>query len=354
LEDNKNAKALNRIIQGRLRLRFGDLVLFIYQPSQDVIEESFDIYDSAYEQAYFSGSFIEEERLELLINHDMWTPLDDREADRISKDIEELKMQAYKNFFKKKYLIGIKKSIMALEKQEYSFRRKKSIFENITCSGLASYARSSWIIENTTKNICNELYNFENVSLSSIMNRMIQENISPSLYRGVARSSSWRSIWNSSKKRDTPFGKPSCDLSSEQIALVSYSMMYDNVYESPEAPQEELIADDICLDGWFIAQRRKHEKDKAQAQADALLSNSKIANSDEIFLMAGDQKEAGEIYGLNSAGSRQVVKQRQSQIADQEEGENLHFRDLTDVKQTRRMNSVNSSVSAVKSKGKGR
>ena len=354
MEDNKNAKTLNRIIQGRLRLRFGDLVLFVYQPSQDVIEESFDIYDSAYEQAYFSGSFIEEERLELLIKHDMWTPLDDREADRISKDVEELKVQAYKNFFKKKHLNGIKKSIMALEKKEYSFRRKKSVFENITCSGLASYARSSWIIEQTTKNIDGELYNFENISLSSIMNRVIQESISSSVYRSIARSSSWRSIWNSSKKRDTAFGKPSCDLSSEQISLVSYSMMYDNVYESPDAPKEELVEDDICLDGWFISQRRKHEKDKAQSQADALLSNSKIANSDEIFLMAGDQREAGEIYDLNSVGSRQVVKQRQSQIEAQEEGENLHFRDLHDVQLTRRMNSVNSAASAVKSKGKGR
>ena len=206
----------------------------------------------------------------------------------------------------------------------------------------------------STKNIDGELYNFENISLSSIMNRVIQESISSSVYRSIARSSSWRSIWNSSKKRDTAFGKPSCDLSSEQISLVSYSMMYDNVYESPDAPKEDLVEDDICLDGWFISQRRKHEKDKAQSQADALLSNSKIANSDEIFLMAGDQREAGEIYDLNSAGSRQVVKQRQSQIEGQEKGENLHFRDLHDVQQTRRMNSVNSSVSAVKSKGKGR
>jgi len=82
LDDIHYAKILNRIIQGRLRLRFGDLVLFVYQPSQDIIEESFEIYDMAYEEAYLSGSFVEEERLELLIKNDMWSPIDDKNADK--------------------------------------------------------------------------------------------------------------------------------------------------------------------------------------------------------------------------------------------------------------------------------
>ena len=38
--------------------------------------------------------------------------------------------------------------------------------------------------------------------------------------------------------------------------------MYDNVYESHERPNDKIIEDDDCLDGWFIVQRRKHEKDK--------------------------------------------------------------------------------------------
>lgn len=347
LDDIHYAKILNRIIQGRLRLRFGDLVLFVYQPSQDIIEESFEIYDMAYEEAYLSGSFVEEERLELLIKNDMWSPIDDKNADKISKDVEELKVQAYKTFFKKKHLLGIKRSIKKMEHQERTLRSRKSAFEQVTCKGLASYARSAWIIQKTTKDIDGNLYDFSNVSLSKIMSCSVAEGISTSVYRGIARSSSWRSMWNGSKKRDSVFGKPACDLNSEQINLISYSMMYDNVYESPEAPKEEIIEDDICLDGWFIQQRRKHEKDKAQSQADAMLTNSKIANSDEIFLMAGDQREASEIFDLNSVGARSVVKQRQQQIKDHKEG-NLHFKELADVKQTRMINAVNQANSKIK------
>ena len=349
MDDIHYAKILNRIIQGRLRLRFGDLVLFVYQPSQDILEESFDIYDTVYEEAYLSGSFVEEERLELLINNDMWSPVDDKQAEKISKDVEDLKVQAYKTFFKKKQLLGIKKSIIHMERKEGFLRSRKSVFEQVTCKGLASYAKSSWIIQQTTRDVDGNLYDFSHVSLSKIMQRAMEESIPPSVYRGIARSSSWRAMWNGSKTRDSVFGKAACDLTADQISLISYSMMYDNVYENPDSPKEEIIADDVCLDGWFIEQRRKHEKDKAKAQADAMLTNPKIANSQEVFMMASDQREANEIFDLNSAGARHVVQSRQEQIKENtKDGANLHFKDLADVKQTRMINAVNQASSTIK------
>ena len=45
-------KILNRIIQGRLRIRLDDLVLFISEPDRHIIEESFDIYEEARKKAY--------------------------------------------------------------------------------------------------------------------------------------------------------------------------------------------------------------------------------------------------------------------------------------------------------------
>ena len=71
-------KTLNRIIQGRLRLRLGDLVLFIYEPTKDIIEESFDVYEDTRKKAYFSGVYIQDEVIQLLVENDLWTPFDDR------------------------------------------------------------------------------------------------------------------------------------------------------------------------------------------------------------------------------------------------------------------------------------
>ena len=110
-----------------------------------------------------------------------------------------------------------------------------------------------------------------------------------------------------------------------------YARMYDNVAESPEAPTEEIIADDICLDGWFIDQKKKQDKQKKQNQVDGMISNDKIRNSGEVFVMAQDNEDAQQIYDLNDGMARSTVKQRQAQIEGQEDL--MKFQELADVKQ---------------------
>tara|TARA_R100000908_G_scaffold63654_1_gene45244 strand:+ start:46 stop:423 length:378 start_codon:yes stop_codon:yes gene_type:complete len=107
--------------------------------------------------------------------------------------------------------------------------------------------------------------------------------------------------------------------------------MYDSVHESPEAPSEELIADDICLDGWFIIQRKKQEKQKKSNQVDGMIQNEKIRNAGEVFVMAEDSKDAGQIYDLNDGFARGTIKQREAQLK-QKEGQ-VNFTELNDVRQ---------------------
>ena len=66
------------------------------------------------------------------------------------------------------------------------------------------------------------------------------------------------------QKQASLFNRPSVELTKDQLSLSSYSTLYDNVYESHECPNEKIIDDDDCLDGWLIQQRRKSEKDRKQ------------------------------------------------------------------------------------------
>jgi hypothetical protein len=100
------------------------------------------------------------------------------------------------------------------------------------------------------------------------------------------------------------------------------------------------------LDGWFIVQRRKHEKDKKQKEVDGMLTNEKIANSQEVFLVAQDNQEASEIYGLNNDHMRQTIRNRQDQVHSHDG--NLHFKDLNDVQQDRMMNAINAGRDRIK------
>jgi hypothetical protein len=110
-----------------------------------------------------------------------------------------------------------------------------------------------------------------------------------------------------------------------------YARMYDNVAESPEAPIQEIIEDDICLDGWFIDQKKKQDKQKKQNQVDGMISNDKIKNSGEVFVMAQDNDDAQGIYDLNDGMARSTIRQRQAQIEGKDEM--MKFQELADVKQ---------------------
>ena len=70
MDDIFYEKTLYRILRGRLRYKLDDLVLYIYEPSAELLEESYEIYDEAYKKAYFNGSYVKEELLELLMKYE--------------------------------------------------------------------------------------------------------------------------------------------------------------------------------------------------------------------------------------------------------------------------------------------
>ena len=330
MDDIFYEKTLYRILRGRLRYKVGDLVLYIYEPDEELLEESFDVYEAAYKKAYFGDVYIKEELLELLMQHELWSPFDDREADKIDKQIQELKVTAFRSFFKIKALRGIKANIRFLEKRMVEYRTKKVCLDHISCEGVASFTRSMWIIYNTTKTLDGHIYKWENSNISTAMDYYNANQIKSNVFRYIARNEPWRSIWNTGKKQSNIFGRPTSECTRDQLSLCSYSSMYDNVYESPEAPHEKVIEDDDCLDGWFIVQRREYEKNKKQREIDDLITNPKISNADEIFVVTPDQESANKLYELNDPISRGTIKSRQQQIQDAGE---LKFTELADVKQ---------------------
>ena len=333
-----NEKTLCRILQGRLRCSLGDPALYIYEPTAEIIVESFDIYDQSYKEAYFRGVYLKKELVPILVENQLWTPFDDREADKIEKQIEDHKVKAFEFFYKTRDLANIKMVLRILEKDLLKCKSKKHTLDHISCEGVASFARSIWIISKTVYNIDKTPYDWSRHSISSLMDYYNSNQISSEQFRLVARSEPWRSMWNIGKKQGNAFGKPACELSKDQISLSSYSSMYDNVYESSEAPDEKVIEDDDCLDGWFINQRREYDKQKKKRQAEDLIKNPKIANSQEVFLMAKDQEEANKIFDINDPLVRGIIRDRQNTIQNSER--QLKFQELNDVRQDIAMDRV--------------
>lgn len=353
MDDIYYEKILNRIIQGRLRVKLGDLVLFIYEPSSDILEESYDIWQEYYDLAYFSGEvYSKDEILEILLENDMWDPHDDQNADQMEEQIEELKVQAFQSHFNVKKLVGIKRQIRHVEEQMMKLRMKSRQLDHVTCTGLANFARKSWLVSRTTKLADGSLFDFRTHSLSTVMDLYAYDAIDPDDFRKIARSNPWRAMWSSGKASGMVFGKPSCELDTNQLGLCSFSSMYDNVFESPDAPKQSIIEDNDCLDGWFVVQKRKYDEQKKEMEKNQAVSNSKIANSDEVFLMADDQYEAQEIYNMNDPMARQTVKRRESQIKNAD-GSLIHIRDLSDVREDNHMARVEATKTKMGQMSKG-
>tara|TARA_R110000824_G_scaffold63631_9_gene167158 strand:- start:222 stop:1271 length:1050 start_codon:yes stop_codon:yes gene_type:complete len=344
-----NERTLCRILQGRLRCSLGGPVLYIYEPSKEILEESFDVYDQCYKKAYFDGVYLKSELVEVLVRNELWSPFDDREAEKLEKQIEEHKVKAFEFFYKTRDLMNIKMVLRHLEEELAKYQSKKHVLDHTSCEGVADFARSNWIMSKTVYNTDKSLYDWSDYPVSSLMSYFHSNKISTESLRSVARKDPWRSMWSVGKKLSGVFDKPSSDLTKDQIALCSYSSMYDSVYESSESPDERVIDDDDCLDGWFISQRREYDKQKKKQQTEDLIKNPKIANSQEVFLMARDQEEANKIFDVNHPSIRGIIKDRQRTI-NNSDGQ-IKFTELRDIQQdiaVERMSSARSKIQGMR------
>ncbi len=329
MNDIQIDKTLYRIIQGRLRFKRDGLVLYIQEPTKELMYESYEIYDDAYDLAYKRGNYIKPEVLQILIEQDLWTPLDDKEAKEYEKKVEDKKLEAYQNFTKERELFRIKREIRHLEKLWGRAVSKKTVYDSVTCEWAAELSRVNWLLEQTCFYPDGTKYDWKDMSIMDMAGYYGTQSIAAAMYRKIARSASWRSMWSSGKDTSL-FGRPSCEYTKDQLTLCTYSKMYDNVYEHPDSPTEKVIQDDDCLDGWFIFQKRKREKEKKKSEVQGLIKNQKIANSGEIFVMAQDENEASNVYDINNPHARGIIRNREHQI-EAADGEHVKQGDFADI-----------------------
>jgi hypothetical protein len=326
--ESKLYSLLYRILKDRLWVSVDGLSFFIKEPTLDLLEESYHVYQKSYQNAYADNCLTDHELVNFLVEQDIWNPLDDRKIDELKKELEEAKISAYENFFKAKELRNFKFKIKRLSKELSNLLGKKHSMDHLSCSGVAEQSRFNWIISRSCFHSDNRPVNWSDFSLSTFINYYRENIIDHSDIRTIARNDPWKTMWGVFKKGGDLFGEPTINLSQNRQNLCSYSVMYDSVYENPESPNEKIIEDDDCLDGWFISQRRKHEKSKKEKESEDFIRNPKIKNSKEVFLMAGSNQEAQEIYGLNSGLSRSILQQRQQTIQEKGKVSDLDFTDV--------------------------
>ena len=123
------------------------------------------------------------------------------------------------------------------------------------------------------------------------------------------------------------FSNQDRDLSIDQKNMVVWSRMYDNIQESMDCPSDSVINDDDMLDGWFIIQNKKQDKERAESELESRVSNDKISNSEEVFVFAETQQDVDAINSVNSYQAQMVKKERMEVLQQKGEAQDLDFRD---------------------------
>jgi hypothetical protein len=318
-------RTLYRIISGRTTLIVGGLSFCVIEPDSFLIAESYDYYDQFFDEAYAAGCLVDQEFEQFLFFNDIWSKSHDGVYESKKDEIDNLKVLAYENYFREKDLGRIKRQIRFAEKSAAKMIAEKSKYDFLKCSYVAESARLNWLLAKCT--YIGPCLVDESYDIGAITNAYFDKTIDGISIRDAANSDSWRNIWYNNKTHGGQlFNRSPIDYTRDQISLCSFSSMYDNVYEHYERPDEKVINDHDCLDGWFIVQRRKNESERKKSQV--LSKNPKIANAKEQFIFANDQKEADTIYNMNDQFTRSTLKQRFEQIATNEKVKDIDFNDV--------------------------
>jgi hypothetical protein len=304
---------LYRIFSGKLFFFYKNEKYELRNPDITTRYEAQLLYNNIVNDEKYNEWLREENLDRILINLGLWTMDTNTIIKSLNKRLDDTKVSLYQQRLSKDKTKQNRKSLESYIKQLNGIMSKKNEVYSHTLEGYASSIKNEYIIcntlyQNNNKVFSTDIKNDENsyTLFNNIVNEINNHVIDTNQFKKLARNTIWRSYWNASKQN--VFTGTSSEWTFDQRTLVSLSKMYDNIYEHPECPDEEVINDDDMLDGWMIFERRKVEARKKQQKVDEL--NPRLQNAQEVFLMASNQEETQEVLEMNSQESLMKIKQR--------------------------------------------
>ena len=289
--------------------------LKIIPPTIEQCLEAATVYKESFDELKSQGVMTERDMIGWMKSEGLWHKTDDDEVKKLREAIDQSKVDIYNNRYDKKEVRRLKKILQVTKQLLGSKNATKTSYFTNTCEGLSGLEKTSYLISQTTYKD-NHLYNFEEYSLNDAIGYWSDLNLQESEIRDLARNEPWKTIWSNRDVSSCPLFIQDGfkELTFSQKNLVIWSKLYDNIQEHMEAPSEEVIKDDDMLDGWFIVQTKKREKDKKEKDVDSTLGSN--AGKDEVFVMANptDKEKVKAITNMNDEQSVYIRDERLSYV----------------------------------------
>ena len=287
--------------------------LRIYTQTVEQELDACDVYVESYDTSFAQGIMTDDQMFDWMIEHEVWSYEDDKAMERLKKDLNKLRVEIYNARNNDNLKERIRAYIRAGEKQLRDLLGKRYNYYDKTCEGVAGLAKEISIIRACTfKRGSDRLYNFDECSPTSVLQANKGYTLQEDQIRDLVRNEPWKSVWSIREKANlTLFNNEGRELNVNQKNLIIWSSVYDSIQESVDCPADDVIEDDDMLDGWFVYQSEKRKREKAEIEFEQN-TNEKIKNADEVFVVAGSQRDRERIEGMNPVHARMIKKEREA------------------------------------------
>jgi len=306
---------VSRIRSGKYRIKFGNKALTIKSPT---LEDEYFINEAFYEcydKCLLDGVKTQDQTLEWMIKNGMWSEEKDEQIEGIKKDADKLRIKIYENANNSSMKEAARAYLRRAESELSKLNNQKNKYYQNTAEGVSYIAKLTEMLKRCTF-IKDEIYDFGEIPVDRVSSLLLSQFLSDSQTRELARNEPWRSVWALKDSNCFKlFDNEDRELFQDQKAILVWSRMYDNVQESMDCPSDDIIEDDDALDGWFLVQKEKRDKERTESEVKNM--NSKISNSQEIFIVANSKEDAQRIHNMNSTSAKMTKMQRNQQIKKQ-------------------------------------
>lgn len=303
-----------RIINKYFYININNITYKIMMPDIKQKYQAHCLYSSIIDNNKFDDRWISSDTINnFLSKYNLWNKDKENSLKELYKTLDKTKIEYYLNFNNSSTKNQIKKIIDNLNQTITKESYTKHQFDYLTLEFYAQNIKNQYLLSTMVYIDDSRVFseNFETIDINQLNNFATEINnytISYDDIKSIARNEVWKSYWISGK--DKVFEGNITEWTEEQRSLVNFSKMLDSIREHMDAPSEEIINDDIALDGWILYENDKSEKEKKQKMVSEKYGLHK-KNGNEVFLLTdpNNKEETREIYSLNDLQTNKEIEE---------------------------------------------
>ena len=332
MTDDNNSLYLSRILSGYYYFILNNQKYKLVYPDISIRYQAEIYADEEKDSNKYNEWLTDEDIIDYLISHGMWSRDGDSNLKDIEEKIEDHKVDLYKNVLNPNNIKTVKRHLEGARKSYNRLYNLRHSFDHLTLNGYAESIKNQYLLiysiyTNKEERVFKSIEDSDNLMLNAFADHISSNIIDIGTFRQIARSDIWKNYWSANK--NAVFDNAVVNWTDEQKTLVVLTKMYDGAHEHTECPPDSVFEDDDMFDGWMIMQRRENEKNRSKQRTEKMLEGKKLNRAQEVYLVASSQEEVKNIYGLNDNQSRSIINEREKII--EKTGQGIDHSHLPDI-----------------------